>query len=80
MEDYFTYVGKVNRKCEKFKLCELTPDMFKCLIFNQGLTAEKDAEVRARTLSKLEQNQAVTLQQLSEVCERIVNLMHDTEN
>ena len=32
-EDFFTYVGVVNRDCEKFKLEELSPDQFKCLVF-----------------------------------------------
>ncbi|XP_014784252.1 uncharacterized protein LOC106879270 [Octopus bimaculoides] len=75
-EDYITYASRVNREFVRFKLDELTPDMFKCLIFTQGLTAEKDAKVRTRILVKLEENQVVTLQ-LSEECERIVK--HDIE-
>ncbi|XP_029633827.1 uncharacterized protein LOC115209534 [Octopus sinensis] len=44
-----------------------------------GLTAEKDAKVRTRIFAKLEQNQDVTLQQVSDECERIVKLRHNTE-
>lgn len=64
--DYIAYAGIVNRECEKFKLDELTSNMFKCLISTQGLIAEKDAAVRTRIFAKLEQNQTVTVQQVSE--------------
>lgn len=55
--NYIIYVGRVNKECEKIQLDELMPDILKCLIFTQGLTGEKDAEVRTRILTKLEQNQ-----------------------
>ena len=32
--------------CERFKLNELPPDIFKCLIFVQGLTAPEDGEIK----------------------------------
>ncbi|XP_014781926.1 NFX1-type zinc finger-containing protein 1 [Octopus bimaculoides] len=53
--------------------------VFQCSKLLAGLTAEKDAEVRTRIFAKLEQNQDVTLQQVSEECERIVRLRHETE-
>ena len=60
------------------RLNEITPDMFKCLIFVQGLTAPKDAEIRSRLLTKLEQDQKITLQNLVEECQHILNLRADT--
>ena len=60
-EDYMTFARIVNRECEKFRLSEITPEMFKCLIFVQGLTASKDGEIRSRLLTKLEQDQKITL-------------------
>ena len=77
-EDYTTFACIVNRECEKFRLSEITPDMFKCLIFIQGLTTPKDAEIRSRLLTKLEQDQKITLQNLTDVCQRILNLRADT--
>ena len=59
--------------CERFKLKELTPDMFKGLIFVQGLTAPEDVEIRTRILSTLEQNPKISLQMVAEECKRIEN-------
>lgn len=42
--DFVTYDGIVNKVCEKFKLGELFPDVFKCLMFVKGLTANEDTE------------------------------------
>lgn len=41
-----TDTSRVNREHVKFKLEKFMPDRFKCLIFTQRLTVEKDAEVR----------------------------------
>ena len=43
-EDFVIYTGVVNRECEKMN--ELTSNLFKCLIFVEGLIANKDAEIR----------------------------------
>ena len=72
--DYSTFTGIVNRECEWFKLKELTPDMFKCLIFVQEPTALEDGEIRTRILSKLEQNLQISLQMVAEEYEQIENL------
>ena len=56
-EDYTTFAGTVNRYCEKFRLSEITPDMFKCLIFIQRLIPSFEKEIRIRLLAKLEQDQ-----------------------
>ncbi|GAB1605680.1 hypothetical protein Ahia01_000850300 [Argonauta hians] len=76
-DDFVTYAGKVNEQCELFKLNELTPDMFKCLIFVQGLTSMLDKDVRSRVLSIIEQDAHVTLQKVTEECQRLVNLKRD---
>ena len=52
--------------------------MFKCLIFIQGLTSPSEKEVRTRLLTKLEQDQKITLQSLAEKCQCILNLGADT--
>ena len=51
--------------------------MFKSLIFTQGLTSPSE-KVRSRLLNKLEQDQRITLQNLDEECQRILNLRADT--
>lgn len=43
-------------ECEKFNLSEITPGTFKCLSFIQGLTANSNAEISSRILSKLEED------------------------
>ena len=57
---------------------EITPDMFKCLIFIQGLTSPSEREIRTGLLTKLEQDQKITLQSLAEECQRILDLGADT--
>ncbi|XP_055604570.1 uncharacterized protein LOC129752816 [Uranotaenia lowii] len=47
-EDYVTYAGTVNKRCEDFELGKITPDQFKSLIFIRGLQSSKDADVRTR--------------------------------
>ena len=64
----------VNKNCDDFKLVELSADNFKCLIFARGLVSAKDAEIRGRVLSKLENEADLTLQKLSEDCQRIVSV------
>ena len=48
-EYYSTFPGIVNREFEMFKLKELTSDMFKCLIFVQGLMAPEDGKIRTKS-------------------------------
>ena len=74
--DYCTLVGIVN---ERLQLKELTPAMFKCLIFVQGLTTTIDGEIRIRILLKLERNPKISLQIVAEECKRLKDLQHDTE-
>ena len=44
----------------------------------QGLAAPKEAEIRSRLLSKLEQGLKLTLQNIAEECQQMINLCHDT--
>lgn len=80
-DDYFTYAGTVNEKCEEFKLQEVTADQFKCLLFVCGLNSSKDADVRTSLLSKIESSSPaaqMTLHSLAEECQRLLNLKKDT--
>ena len=77
-EVYTTFASTVNRYCEKFQLNETTSDVFKCLIFLQGLTSPSEKEVNTRLLTKLEQDQKITLQSLAEECQHSLNLRADT--
>ena len=43
-EDFVAYAGKVNAQCERFKLKDFKEDMFKCLIFVQGLSSNKNSD------------------------------------
>ena len=72
-EDDTTFASIVNREFDKFRLSEITPGMFKCLIF-----VSKNAELRLRLLTKLEQDQKITLQNLADESQHILNLRADT--
>lgn len=77
-EDYKTFSCRVNKLCVEFELSKLTEDQFKCLVFVCGLKQESDSEVRTRLLSRIEENSNVTLEQISDECQRLLNLKHDT--
>ena len=51
--------------------------MFKCLIFVQGLTTPKDKEIRSRILTIMEQDPNITLQKVTEECQRLINIKKD---
>ena len=76
-DDYLGFVLVVNKNCDDFKLGKLSADNFKCLICAQGLVSAKDAEIRRRVLSKLENEPDRTLQKLAEDCQRIVSVRKD---
>ena len=69
-----TCAGNVN---SQFELGDLSVDMFKCLIFVQGLTAVKNKYIRSRILTMIEQNPKVTLQKLSGECHKLINEKRD---
>lgn len=77
--DCIIIAARVNRECERFELDELTPDMFRCLIFAKGHAAGKDIAVATEIFAELKQNQVVTLQRMSEGREIIINLRYDTK-
>ena len=52
-EDYITFAGVVKKRCDYFKLSELSVNNCKWLIVVQGLASNKDAEISRRVLHKL---------------------------
>ena len=79
-DDYLGFASVVNKNYDDFKVGELSADNFKCLIFAQGLVSVKNAEIRRRVLSKLENEADFTLQKLAEDCQRIVSVRKDSKN
>jgi len=79
-EDFVSYAGTVNSQCELFKINEISKDMFKCLIFVQGLTAPKDKDIRSRILTIMEQDPEITLQKVTEECQRLINVKRDNSH
>ncbi|XP_055523059.1 uncharacterized protein K02A2.6-like [Wyeomyia smithii] len=77
-EDYVTYACRMNKTCVVFELSKLTEEQFKCLMFVCGLKSEGDSEVRTRLLSKIEERSDVTLEHLSEDCQRLLCLKRGT--
>ncbi|XP_062538959.1 uncharacterized protein LOC134207255 [Armigeres subalbatus] len=77
-EDFISYFCKVNRACVDFKLQELKEDQFICLIFVCGLRSPKDADIRMRLLSKINETQDITLEKVVEECKSLINLKKDT--
>ncbi|XP_055590849.1 uncharacterized protein K02A2.6-like [Uranotaenia lowii] len=77
-EDYISYSCRVNKNAVDFELSKLTEEQFKCLLFVCGLKSECDGEVRTRLLAKIEDRNEVTLEQLSEDCQRLMCLKRDT--
>ena len=55
-------------------------DMFKCLIFAQGLTTKNEKEIRSRLLSLIENDTNITLQKVSEECQKLINIKRDNES
>lgn len=79
-EDFTAYAANVNRLCEDFKLGELTPDQFKCLIYTFGLKNTADKDVRTRLLNKMQTEKVdnLNLALMVEESNRIVNIKSDT--
>ena len=79
-DDYLGCASVVNKNCDDFEQGELSADNFEYLIFAQGLVSTKDAEIRRRVLSKLENEPDLKLQKLAEDCQRIVSVRKDSKN
>lgn len=77
-DDYLAYSCKVNKACVDFKLSELTEEQFKCLIYVCGLKSKQEAEIRMRLINKFNESADLTLQQVVEQCNSLVNLKQDT--
>ena len=78
-QDYLTFAVTVNKHRNDFKFVDLTAENFKCLIFMQGLVSAEDAEIRRRVLTKLENEQGLTLKKLAEDCQRVVSIKSDSK-
>ena len=69
----------MNKLCNDVKLAELTANDFKGLVFAQGLVSSEDAEVRRRVLTKIENEQGLTLQKLAEDCQRVISVESESK-
>ena len=76
-EDFVSYVGTINSQCEQFKINEISKDIFKYLIFVQGLTAPKDKDICSRILTIMERDPEITLQKVIVECQRLINVKCD---
>ncbi|XP_055623717.1 uncharacterized protein K02A2.6-like [Toxorhynchites rutilus septentrionalis] len=77
-EDHVAFACRVNKACVEFELGKLSEEQFKCLVYVCGLKSENDVEIRTRLLTKIEERNDVTLEQLSKECQRLYNLKHDS--
>ena len=73
-----TFAATVNKHCNDFKLADLTAD-FKCHIFAQGLVSAENAEISRRVLTKLENEQGLTLKKLAKDCQRVISVKSDSK-
>ena len=78
-QDFLTFSASVNKLDNDFKQAELTADDLKCFIFAQGLVSAEDAEVRRQVMTKLENEQGLTLQKLAEDCQRVISVNCDSK-
>ncbi|XP_055584759.1 uncharacterized protein K02A2.6-like [Uranotaenia lowii] len=77
-EDYKAYACRVNRLCVEFELGKLSEDEFKCSMFVCGLKSDSDGEIRTRLLSRIGDNSLVKLEQISDECQKVMSIKHDT--
>ena len=77
---WWLFASVISKNCDDFKLGELSADNFKRLIFAQDLMSAKDADIRSRVLSNLENEPDLTLQKLAEDCQRIVSVRKESNN
>ena len=69
-EDFTTYASVINKTCD---------DNFKCLIFVLGLVSRKDSDMRRRILTKLDNEQNMSLQKLADYCQQHVNIKQESQ-
>ncbi|CAH8452171.1 unnamed protein product [Schistosoma rodhaini] len=77
-DDFLTHVGIVNRECERFRLKSLSEDQFKALILICSLQSQKFSDIRTRLLCRLDQDPKLTLNDMANEYQRLVNLQRDT--
>nr|CAH8867208.1 unnamed protein product [Trichobilharzia regenti] len=77
-DDFLTHVGTVNREFERFRLRSLTDDQFKALILICSLQSPRFTDIRTRLLNQLEQNPKLTLHDIADEYQRLINLQKDT--
>ncbi|VDP41589.1 unnamed protein product [Schistosoma margrebowiei] len=77
-DDFLTHVGVVNRECECFRLKSLTEDQFKALILICSLQHQKFSDLRTRLLSRLDQGPKLTLSNIANEYQGLINLQRDT--
>ncbi|CAH8598150.1 unnamed protein product [Schistosoma rodhaini] len=77
-DDFLTHVGIVNRECERFRLKSLSEDQFKALILICSLQFQKFSDNRTRLLCRLDQDPKLTLSDMANEYQRLVNLQRDT--
>ncbi|XP_058122430.1 uncharacterized protein K02A2.6-like [Anopheles ziemanni] len=77
-EDLLGFACRVNKACVDAELSAMTEEQFKCLMLVSGLKDEEDRDIRVKLLARIEQHPEITLQQLSEECNRIVTLKEDS--
>ncbi|XP_053667902.1 uncharacterized protein K02A2.6-like [Anopheles marshallii] len=78
LEDYVAFSCRVNKSVVESELAVLTEEQLKCFLFVCGLKDDSDAEVRLRLLKQIRGNGSITLPQLVEECQQIVDLKGDT--
>nr|CAX83703.1 Gag-Pol polyprotein [Schistosoma japonicum] len=76
--DFLTHVGIVNRECERFRLKSLTEDQFKALILIWSLQSQKFSDIRTRLLCRLDQDPKLTLNDIANEYQRLINIQRDT--
>lgn len=53
-EDYFTYVGRINKSVQRIEYKKMTEEDFKCLLYVAGLVSSSDTKLREKLLNMLE--------------------------
>jgi hypothetical protein len=53
-EDYFTFVGRINKLVQRIDFKKMTEEDFKCLLYVAGLVSSSDTRLREKLLNMLE--------------------------
>ncbi|VDP40179.1 unnamed protein product [Schistosoma curassoni] len=77
-DEFLTHMSVVNRGCERFRLKSLTEDQFSALILICSLQDQKFIHLRTRLLSRLVQEPKLTLSDIANEDQRLINLKRDT--